>query len=326
MFDLAGAVGGLDGDALASGLKRHLCGPVVVRGPAEPRSPEYDLIDALRAGALDGKGIAILAVALRAVLADCEAAVGVEATRAEATTLAGRIGFLISATSLEVDGAPLFRIAMHLKLLEGLGTPVDPEDFFLILKGVGRVTSRDASRSVLSLFWFDLLAAPHRGLRTLAAQNLVRVDPANAVIRLDEMLAADVGVHLVAFELLKAVGGAEVLGRLAAAYIGSEALSILHAAFLEIDEPEAAAALVPAIARPEREVAADVLDAKLLSEAAEGLWARRRQEAGGFRAAVIARVARRFMEAAAGGPAPAAHRIDPDAVVAARRMPMLEDA
>lgn len=190
----------------AEQLREHLCRPVRTTGPGEPWSPEFDVIDAIQRLRNPTDQTFRLENAATELLANCQLEIEGGSRSPQVIAIVARLGFLHSSLKLEIDGTAFFAIGLDLVLASGIGHTVDPQDLFQILRAAGRADVPNISGEIQRLFWLSLLKFPHKGIRTLSAQNLIRLDPVRGLVELPSLFSADVNGPLLAHELLARLG------------------------------------------------------------------------------------------------------------------------
>lgn len=190
----------------ADELREHLSRPVRTFGPQEPWSPEYDIINAVQRLRSPGGEVFRLERAATELLSDCHDEVQSGRRSPETIALVARLGFLCSSLKLAVDGAPFFAIGLDLVIASGIGLPIDPQDLFQILRAAGRAEVPHMSTELRRLFWSSLLTVAHKGIRTLAAQNIIRLDPARGLVELQSLISAETNASLLVHDLVERFG------------------------------------------------------------------------------------------------------------------------
>ena len=170
------------------------------------------------------------------LLSSCQIDIQEGDRSAQTVALVARLGFLCSSLDLDVDGRPFFLISLDLVQAGGFGRLVDPQDLFQILRAAGRSDVPNIPEEHRRLFWSTLLDAPIKGIRTLAAQNLLRLNPVSALVELPRYFSADINRYVFVHDLVQRLG-ADLLVKIAAAALGEDWLLRLRDALSDVGYP-----------------------------------------------------------------------------------------
>ncbi len=235
-------------DEIASQLELYLSQPVEVGGPREPRSPEFGIIDAVRRMERPGDAITTLSRAVDQLAVSLQSRIGEGDHSPSLVALMARLGFLATDLKLGYDGSIFFLVGLDLVQASSFGREIDAQDVFQILRAAGRSDIPSIPADLKRLFWWTLLRSSHGGIRTLAAQNVVRLDPTRALMELPSILQFDVNEPLLAHEFLQAMGE-EAFLRVASIAVDALLMPRLAAALVESGYPRTADGLI--ISKPQ---------------------------------------------------------------------------